>query len=240
MSTPELSDRQRGLPMPANHPTPAEETRCTLAACRALLADDHFVYISGDHGSGWVAKDRIFYDMARVRRLTQLLAAAVKPLGAGMLCGPATGGLIVAQWTAYELGLPAVFAEHDPTHKTSELRGRFGLHRGYDKLVRGQRVLVVDDVVNTGLSVRQTADAVRENGGEVVAAACLVDRGNVDAAGIGVPAYRCLLQYDIPNWTAADCPLCKSNVPVNVEYAHGQDFVDAKRAAGKSVAVKAM
>src|SRR5689334_20325654 len=90
----------------------AAETRQTLVDCRALLANDHFVYISGDHGSGWVDKDAIFVDPQRVRRLTQLLAAAVKHLHADILCGPATGGLIVAQWTAFELGLPAVFAEH--------------------------------------------------------------------------------------------------------------------------------
>lgn len=215
--------------MTSNSLSPADETRQILVACQALLANDHFVYISGDHGSGWVAKDVIFVDLARVRRLTQLLAAAVKRFDAEIICGPATGGLIVAQWTAFELGLPALFAEHDPAHKKSELRGRFGLHRGYDQLVRGKRVLVVDDVVNTGLSVRQTSDAVKAAGGNVVAAACLVHRGNVDAAGIGVPEYTYLLEYDIPNWPAAECPLCKSGVPVNTEYAHGQDFVDSQR-----------
>jgi orotate phosphoribosyltransferase len=214
--------------MPDANLSPAEETRQILLACQALLANDHFVYISGDHGSGWVAKDVIFVDLARVRRLTQLLAAAVKEFDAEIICGPATGGLIVAQWTAFELGLPAVFAEHDPAHRKTELRGRFDLHRGYDHLVRGKRVLVVDDVVNTGLSVRQTSDAVKAAGGDVVAAACLVHRGNVDAAGIGVPEYTYLLEYDIPNWPAAECPLCKQGVPVNTQYAHGQDFVDTQ------------
>lgn len=211
--------------------SPAAETREILVECQALLSNDHFVYISGDHGCGWVAKDVIFVELARVRRLTQLLAGIVKRFDAEILCGPATGGLIVAQWTAYELGLPAVFAEHDLTHAKSELRGHFGLHRGYDKLVKGKRVLVVDDVVNTGLSVRQTAEAVKAAGGDVVAAACLVHRGNVDAAGIGVAEYAYLLEYDIPNWPAAECPLCKQGVPINTEYAHGQDFLDAPRDA---------
>jgi orotate phosphoribosyltransferase len=224
-STPSRISRMANSPAAAA----AEETREILSDCQALLANDHFVYISGDHGSGWVAKDVIFVDLSRVRRLTQLLAAAVRKLGAEILCGPATGGLIVAQWTAFELGLPAVFAEHDPTHKDSEIRGRFGLHRGYDERVRGKRVLVVDDVVNTGLSARQTADAVRADGGNVVGVACLVHRGNVDAAGIGVPEYVYLLEYDIPNWPAAECPLCKQGVPINVEYAHGRDFLDAQK-----------
>lgn len=207
----------------------AAETQQMLVDCRALLADDHFVYISGDHGSGWVDKDAIFVDLQRVRRLTQLLAAAVRDLNAEILCGPATGGLIVAQWTAFELGLPAVFAEHTQPRTAQQLRGEFTFHRGYDRLVAGRRVLVVDDVVNTGLSVRQTAAAVQAAGGEVIAAAALVDRGNVDATVLGVPEYRYLMRYDIPDWTAAECPLCKAGVPVNVRYAHGQDFLEAQR-----------
>ena len=213
--------------MPANK-DPSAETRQILVDSHALLADDHFVYISGDHGSGWIDKDSIFVDPQRIRRLTQLLASAVRHFDAEILCGPATGGLIVAQWTAFELCLPAVFAEHT-TPRSSQLRGEFAFHRGYDRLVAGKRVLVVDDVVNTGLSIRQTVAALQAAGGTVVAAAAMVDRGNVDARDLGVPEYVYLLEYDIPDWSAAECPLCKSGVPVNTRYAHGQDFLDAKQ-----------
>lgn len=212
-----------------NESPAAVETNQILVDCRALLADDHFVYISGDHGSGWVDKDAIFVDPRRIRRLTQLLADAVKDLEVDILCGPATGGLIVAQWTAFELGRPAVFAEHSVPRSSQQLRGEFGFHRGYERLVAGQRVLVVDDVVNTGLSIRQTAAAVKNAGGEVVAAAALVHRGNVDAIGLGVPEYRYLMEYDIPDWPSAECPLCRAGVPINTRYAHGQDFLDAQQ-----------
>src|SRR6185295_6183609 len=114
---------------------------------------------------------------------------------AEILCGPATGGLIVAQWTALVLDLPAVFAEHNAPRSSAELRGRFAFHRGYDRLVAGKRVLVVDDVVNTGQSIRQTVAAVRAAGGEVLAAGALVDRGNVDAAALSVPAFVYLMEY---------------------------------------------
>jgi orotate phosphoribosyltransferase len=70
-----------------------------LVDCRALLGDDHFVYVSGAHGSGWVDKDSIFVEPKRVARLGELLAAAVRRFDAEILCGPATGGLIVASWT---------------------------------------------------------------------------------------------------------------------------------------------
>src|SRR5262245_35181853 len=214
---------------PANKDASAAETRAMLVDCRALLSDDHFVYISGDHGSGWVDKDSIFVEPKRVARLGQLLAHAVRRLDAQILCGPATGGLIVAQWTAFVLGVPAVFAEHNSPRSTTELRGRFAFHRGYDRLVAGRRGLAVGDVVNTGQSIRQTVAAVRAAGGEVLAAAALVDRGNVDAAALGVPEYVYLMEYDIPDWPAADCPLCKAGKPVNTRFAHGQDFLDARR-----------
>jgi orotate phosphoribosyltransferase len=207
----------------------ADETRRILRECNALLSDDHFVYISGHHGSGWVDKDAIFLRLDRVSRLTQLVADTVRQIQPDILCGPAVGGLIVAQWTAFALELPAVFAEHDVRRSIDELRGPFGLHRGFSRQVAGRRVLVVDDIVNTGQSVRQTVAAVRAAGGTVLAAAALVDRGNVDAAGLGVPEYLYLLQYAIPNWPAADCPLCKQHVPVNTLHAHGQDFLDAQR-----------
>lgn len=211
-----------------NGPAADAETREMLLGCRALLSDDHFVYISGDHGSGWVDKDSIFVEPRRVARLGELLASAVRRFGAEILCGPATGGLIVAQWTAFVLGVPAVFAEHNLPRSRAELRGQFSFHRGYDQLVAGKRVLVVDDVVNTGQSVRQTVAAVRAAGGDVVAAGALVDRGNVDAASLGVSEYAYLMEYDIPDWSAAECPLCKAGVAVNTRYAHGQDFLDAQ------------
>lgn len=207
----------------------ADETRAILQESNALLSDGHFVYISGHHGSGWVDKDAIFIRMDRVRRLTQLLADAVERIRPEILCGPAMGGMIVAQWTAFVLGLPAVFAEHDICPMTGQLRGPFGLHRGFNRLVAGRRVLVVDDIVNTGFSIGQTIAAVQSAGGTVPAAAALVDRGNVDAIGLGVSEYLYLLEYDIPNWPAADCPLCKQHVPVNTLHAHGQDFLDAQQ-----------
>jgi orotate phosphoribosyltransferase len=207
----------------------ADETRAILHESNALLSDDHFVYISGHHGSGWVDKDAIFLRLERVRRLTQLLAEATGRIEPDILCGPAVGGLIVAQWTAFALGLPAVFAEHDVRRSLVELRGPFSLHRGFSRQVAGRRVLVVDDIVNTGQSAQQTVTAVRNVGGTVLAVAALVDRGNTNAAKLGVPEYIYLLEHRIPNWPAAECPLCRQQVPVNTHHAHGQEFVEAQQ-----------
>lgn len=203
------------------------ETLRVLTMAKAILQNDHFVYVSGDHGNGWIDKDAIYPHTEQIAQLCRFLGRMVRPMNVEVVCGPAMGGLIIAEWTAHELGVLSAFAEHDQP-RPGELRGRFILRRGYDHLVAGKRVLVVDDIVNTGQSIRQTIGAVRDAGGKVVAAGALVNRGNVDAAGLGVAEFVYLLEYEIPAWPAAQCPLCKSNVPINTRYAHGQDFLDAQ------------
>jgi orotate phosphoribosyltransferase len=207
----------------------AEETLRILAETHAILENDHFVYVSGDHGSGWIDKNAIYPHTQNVERLTRDLAEDVKPWGVEVVCGPATGGLLIADWTAHALGALSVFTEHDPTPQGKALRGRFILRRGYDQVVAGKRVLVVDDIVNTGLSLRETAEAVCAAGGAVVGAACLVSRGNVGAAGLGVGRFVYLLEYKIPAWPGEGCPLCRAGVPVNTRYAHGQEFLARQR-----------
>jgi orotate phosphoribosyltransferase len=119
------------------------------------------------------------------------------------------------------------FAEHDAPGP-GELRGRFILRRGYDHLITEKRVLVVDDIVNTGHSILQTIEAVRIAGGTVTAAGALVNRGNIDKAGLGVDEFAYLLEYKIPAWPAAHCPLCRARVPINTQYAHGKDFLASR------------
>jgi orotate phosphoribosyltransferase len=219
--------------MPTTNLNNAEADRI-LKESRAIIEGSHFVYISGDHGSGWVDKDVIYPDTTKVARLTELLAPAVRAYAPDVVCGPATGGLVISQWLAHHLGILSVFAEHGGAVTTSsELRGDFILKRHYDQLVRGKRVLVVDDIVNTGHSVVQTAAAVRASGGNIVAAAALVNRGNTDADRMGVPEFVFLTEALIPSWSEAACDLCKRDVPVNVDYAHGAEFVEKKEAAVK-------
>jgi orotate phosphoribosyltransferase len=206
-----------------------EETLRILQETHAVLDKDHFVYISGDHGAGWIDKDAIYPHTSYIERLCRDVGEEVRDWGVEAVCGPATGGLIVAEWTAHALGVLSLFAEHGPTTEGNALRGRFMLRRGYDALAAGKRVLIVDDIVNTGLSLRETAAAVRDAGGHVVGAACLVSRGNVDAAGLGVDRFVYLLEHQIPAWPADGCRLCQAGVPVNTRYAHGREYLASQR-----------
>jgi orotate phosphoribosyltransferase len=210
----------------------ADETLAILTEARAILHDDHFVYVSGDHGSGWIDKDAIYPHTGRIEQLCRDLADLVRGWGVEAVCGPATGGLIISEWTARALGALSVFAEHDTAPSGGALRGRFALRRGYDQVVSGKGVLVVDDIVNTGRSLRQTAEAVRGAGGRVVGAACLVSRGNVGAAGLGLERFAYLLEYKIPAWPESECKLCQAGVPVNTRYAHGSDYLALRAGKG--------
>lgn len=163
----------------------------------SILTGDHFVYVTGEHGDGWIDKDAIFPHTELTSELCRMLAEAVADLDLEYVCGPATRGLVVSQWTAHHLGVPSVFAEHakeqgytPQTAGDGPLRAPFVLARGYDRLVDGARVIVVDDVVNTGHSVRETVETVTGAGGTVVAVGALCTRGNAARRRSRLPDVR--------------------------------------------------
>jgi orotate phosphoribosyltransferase len=197
--------------------TPAERAAAILAESGAIVTGSHIVYTSGRHGSAYVNKDAVYPRTERVSELCRLMADAVAGHEIDVVCGPAMGGIILAQWTGHHLDRPAVYAE-----KAAE--GGMVLRRGYDRLVAGKRVLLVEDVLNTGGSLRETVRAVEAAGGRVVVAAALVNRGGVTPADVGAPALVSLLSLPLDSWTAADCPLCRSGVPVNTDVGKGREF----------------
>jgi len=201
----------------------AARAREILAEARAIITGSHIVYTSGKHGSAYVNKDAVYPNTVRVAELCRHLADAGRPHRPDVVCGPAMGGIILAQWTGHHLGLPAVYAE-----KASD--GGMVLRRGYDRLVAGKRVLVVEDILNTGGSIKEAIDAVRVAGGEVVATAALVNRGGVTAADVGAPVLVSLLDVALDAWDPDACPLCHDGVPINTDVGKGREFL-AKRAA---------
>ena len=206
-----------------------QATRRILESSGTLIEADHFVYASGDHGSGWIAKDLINCQPDLAYQLGQLLGAEIQDRGLNpdLVCGPAIGGVICAQYTALALGCGCVFAERqlDAEGKTAS----FEIKRGYDEFIRNQSVLIVDDVVNTGFSVRLTYEAVVRVGGRPIGIATYVNRANVGVEDLGVERFIFLDEVILPAWSADECPLCKAGIPVNVRYAHGAEFLDSQK-----------
>jgi orotate phosphoribosyltransferase len=168
------------------------------------LLDGHFALASGRHSPTYLEKFQVLQNPAATERLCRAIADWARSRGVETVAGPTTGGIILAHEVARQLGARAVYAER------SESGGR-ELRRGF-RLRRGERVLVVDDIMTTGGSVQQTIGAVNEAGGTAAAAAVLVDRSG-GSAGIDVP-YLALWRLEIPSYSAADCPLCAKGVPV--------------------------
>jgi orotate phosphoribosyltransferase len=168
------------------------EEGAILAEFRAAeaLLEGHFVLSSGLHSPRYLQCARVLMDPARASRLASALAQGL-PLEIrrqiSIVVSPAMGGIIIGHEMGRSLGLEAIFLERPS--------GIFELRRGF-RLEAGQKALLVEDVVTTGLSSRDAIKAVAAAGGEVVAAAALVDRSN-GLADLGVPFFP-LIRLDVP------------------------------------------
>jgi len=174
-----------------------EDVLAEFRAAGALL-EGHFILSSGLHSPRYLQCARVLMDPARAARLAGALAAtipsALRSL-IGIVVSPAMGGVIIGHEMGRALGVEAVFVERP--------QGVFELRRGF-RLEPGQSVLLVEDVVTTGLSSREAMKAVEQAGGEVIAAAALVDRSG-GTADLGVPFFP-LLRLDVPTYEAANLP----------------------------------
>ncbi|WP_294296775.1 orotate phosphoribosyltransferase [uncultured Sphingomonas sp.] len=164
-------------------------------AAEALL-EGHFILSSGLRSPRYLQCARVLMDPKRAARLTDALAATLPAeLKIDAVVSPAMGGVIAGHEMGRSLGVPAMFLER-PT-------GTFELRRGF-RLEPGTRVLMMEDVVTTGLSSREAMKAIAAGGGVVVAAAALVDRSN-GKADFDVPFYP-LIRIDVPSYSTDALP----------------------------------
>lgn len=174
-----------------------EEVLGEFRAAEALL-EGHFILSSGLRSPKYLQCARVLMDPARAERLAKALAAKIPADLRGQIeavVAPAMGGLIVGYEVARALGVDSMFVERP--------QGTFELRRGF-RLEPGTKVLMMEDVVTTGLSSREAIAAIEAAGGEVIAGGCLVDRSN-GAADIGVPLYS-LIRLDVPTYAADRLP----------------------------------
>ena len=180
----------------------ADQVRALFRRSGALL-EGHFRLSSGLHSSGYLQCALVLQHAETASDLAMALAAQVRDRAAAAVVSPALGGVIIGHEMGRALGVRAMFVERQ--------EARLVLRRGFT-IAPGERVLVVEDVVTTGLSTRETIDAVRAAGGQVVGAACLVNRSG-GRADLGVPLAS-LLELDLPTWNPDACPLCAQKIPL--------------------------
>jgi orotate phosphoribosyltransferase len=194
----------------------------------AVLTDSHFVGTSGKHFPTYINKDALYPHTRATSEICRLLAEKVKDLDIDVVVGPALGGIILSTWTAHHL---------------SEIKGReiLGVYtekaennnqvftRGYDKLVVGKKVLVVEDLTTTGGSAKKVVESVKAAGASVAAVIVMVNKNpqGVTSEYFGVPFYA-LDVLEVPVYEEAECVLCKQGVPINTGIGHGKKFLEAK------------
>lgn len=197
-----------------------------LGEVGAVITDSHIVYTSGKHGTAYVNKDAVYPHTVQTSRLCRAIAKEFIHDNVEVVIAPAIGGVILSQWAAYHLTqiigreVLGVYAEK------SENGEVFIIKRGYDRLIVGKNVLVVEDVLTTGGSVKKVIETVRILGGKVVGLGVLCNRGGITPQDVSdVPKLTALVNVKLDAWGGADCPLCKENIPINIDVGKGREFL---------------
>ncbi|EJM98857.1 orotate phosphoribosyltransferase [Phyllobacterium sp. YR531] len=161
------------------------------------VLEGHFILTSGLRSPVFLQKARVFMHADKTERVCRGLAEKIKNADLGPIdyvVGPAIGGIIPAYETSRHLGVPAIWVERE--------NGTFKLRRF--EIAKGARVVIVEDIVTTGLSIRETVTCLQELGAEVVAAACIIDR-SAGKSDVGVPLIA-LAEYEVPAYPADKLP----------------------------------
>ena len=167
-----------------------------------VLLEGHFLLTSGRHSNRYLQCAKIFRNTRYSEELCAALADYYRNDGVEVVIGPAMGAVQMAYEVSRALGCENFFAERE--------NGAMTLRRGF-AVQPGQKVLLVEDVITTGGSVREVMDLVKAAGGEVVGVGSIVDRtgGKID---FGVP-FHAVISLDVESWEADECPLCKAGAP---------------------------
>ena len=189
----------------------------------------HFVFTSGLHANTYVNKDAIYPYTEETSQLCKEIANRFKDKHVDAVLGPAVAAAVLSQWTAHHLTamsgkqVYAVYADKDG-------QGGFVVRRGYDQVIKGKNLLIVEDLTTTGGSIKKVIEAARGVGATVLGAVALCNRGNVTKEMVGnPPEFVSLLNIQLEQWPEAECELCKKGIPVNTDVGHGKEFLARKK-----------
>jgi orotate phosphoribosyltransferase len=172
----------------------------TIFKDTGVMLEGHFLLTSGRHSDKYMQCAKLFQNAAISEQFAKELASKFD--GVDLVVGPAVGGIILAYEVSRQLGVPNIFAERE--------NGAMTLRRGF-AVNEGDRVLVVEDVVTTGGSVKEVITLLNSMGAMVVGVGSIVDRSN-GKVDFGVP-FRAVLSIEVVSYEPDACPLCQSGVP---------------------------
>ena len=167
------------------------------------LLEGHFRLSSGLHSERYLQSALVLQHPEFAEALGAAVAEKVRHLQPTVIVSPALGGIVIGQEVGRALGIRAIFAERQ--------EGKLTIRRGFS-LSPADRAVIVEDVITTGGSTRETVDVSTAAGAKVIGAASIIDRGN-DAARLGIPLYA-LVKLEVPSYQPEACPLCAKGLPV--------------------------
>jgi orotate phosphoribosyltransferase len=209
--------------------TMQDEVVQLLEKSGSIFSNSHFVFTSGKHAPRYIDKMALFAHPIYASAMGELFAKKFQNASIDVVVAPAMGGIILSQWTAYHLSHllnRAIIGIY--TEKTPDSQQVFT--RGYDKYVIDKNVLIVEDNVTTGGSVRKVVDAVKKAGGNIIEVCSMTNINpkpqSITDNIIGAK-YSSLSELPVIVYDPENCPLCEQNVPINTEHGHGNKFLTA-------------
>jgi orotate phosphoribosyltransferase len=207
-----------------------------LKKVQAVLPNGHFVYTSGKHGSVYINKDALYPHTESASEVGKLFAQKFKDSNVDVVVAPAVGGTILSQWTAFHLSqmkgkeVLSVYTEKDKGTTANAIESEQVFRRGYDAIVKGKNVLVLEDLTTTGISVKKTVDVIKAIGGKVIAVCVMVNRDpeHVTSEAVGAP-FSALGVLKAEAFDEKKCPLCKKGIPINTNVGHGRKYLESKK-----------
>ena len=176
------------------------------------IMDGHFLLTSGLHSPHYVEKFNVLQQPKYTQQLCEAMAEKFKDANIETVVGPMTGGILLAHETGKALGTRAIFTER--------VDGKMTFRRGFS-LHEGERVLIVEDIVTTGGSIKEVIEVVKAHGGVPVAVSMLVDRSGGKADFGEVPS-TALLHMDVETYQPEECPLCKQGIEMTKRGSTGK------------------
>ena len=178
----------------------------------SAIMDGHFLLTSGLHSPHYVEKFNVLQQPKYTQQLCEAMAEKFKDANIETVVGPMTGGILLAHETGKALGTRAIFTER--------VDGKMTFRRGFS-LHEGERVLIVEDIVTTGGSIKEVIEVVKAHGGVPVAVSMLVDRSGGKADFGDVPC-TALLHMDVETYQPEECPLCKQGIEMTKRGSTGK------------------
>ncbi|HEY4489864.1 MAG TPA: phosphoribosyltransferase family protein [Candidatus Paceibacterota bacterium] len=215
-----------------------------LGGLGAIKIGGHFVYTTGQHSTHYFDKHALYANTIHTSNFCGELAKYFRDDGVEVVLGPALGGIVIAQWIAYHLenynaqDVLAVFAEKFRPMNVEDLERKLKdwikvpedlrIPRELERHVAGKRVLIVDNIITTGNTIRKVIERTRSIGGEVIGVGTIMTNGHATENDLSVPKLVPLLNFPAPIWEEEECARngpCSQGIPINTGVGKGAEFL---------------